>query len=166
MGSCITQWPFVGETIFTSATQNGFINSIRGWHFPHPHAWLENQWFPLEEYCSPHLSLPLCWQLTYNYTHTHTHTHARTHTRTHAHTPTHTHTYIGSLCFPPCTSGTSRICGDSAQPLFNKPVLWRMFPYGHIPTWLSVFQILLQHCKLQRSLTCYCYSKAATSHDV
>lgn len=59
-GGCLMQWPFVVETIFMSETQNGFINSIRGWHFPHPHAGPENRCD--EEYCSPHLSLSLCWQ--------------------------------------------------------------------------------------------------------
>lgn len=29
-GSFLMRWPFVVETIFTSETQNGFINSIRG----------------------------------------------------------------------------------------------------------------------------------------
>lgn len=86
-GSCLMRRPFVGETIFTSETQNGFINSIRGWHFPHCHAGPENQCFPLEEYCSPHLSLSLSADSTY----------------------TSTHTNTGPLPSPPCTSGTSHL---------------------------------------------------------
>lgn len=86
--------------IFTSETQNGFINSIRGWHFPHPHARQKNQCFPLQEYCSPHLSLSLlltaCIKL---------------------------HTTTGSCAFPPWISGTLRICSNSAQPS-NKPIMW------------------------------------------
>lgn len=51
----------------------------------------------------------------------------------------HNYTHIRSPQVPLRTCGKSGICSNSAQLVFNKPILWRMFPYGHISAWLSVF---------------------------
>lgn len=127
--ACACMWG-VWEGIFMSETQNGFINSIRGWHFPHPHARQENQCFPLQEYCSTHLSLSLlltaCIKL---------------------------HTNTGSHAIPPWIPGTLRICSNSAQPS-NKPMVWKNVSiWTHSPMAVS----LLQRCWLQCSFTCDCY---------
>lgn len=100
-GSCLMQWFFVVETIFTSETQNGFINSIRGWHFPHPHAGPENRCD--EEYCSPHLtlSLSLCWQ--------------------HIHICTSKYRFYPFFGHAPL--GHHTLSSDSVQPLSDKPIL-------------------------------------------
>lgn len=117
-GSCLMQWPFVVETIFTSETQNGFINSIRGWHFPHPHAGPENRCN--EEYCSlrPPFSLSLshslCWQ--------------------HMHICTSKYRY--SRSFGQAPLGHHTFSRHSVQLLSDKPIPWRVFPYGRIPMWL------------------------------
>lgn len=132
---CLMRWPFVGETIFTSETQNGFINSIRGWHFPHPHAGPENQCFPLEEYCSPHLSLSLCWQHMHDL-----------------------HTQIQDLClFPAAPLGCHTFSSDSVQPLSDKPIVVKdvsIWTHSHMGcqtegNWPLPRWILLQQCKQQ-----------------
>lgn len=107
-GSCLMQWPFVVETIFTSETQNGFINSIRGWHFPHPHAGPENQCD--EEYCSPHLSLSL--------------------TLLTAHTHLHKQIQI-SLFFSHAPLGYHTLNSDSVQPLRQVHTVKRVSIWTH-----------------------------------
>ena len=70
------------STIFMCETQNGFINSIRGWHFPHPRARAEKSMFPTG-------GILQSTALTHTNKLTHTYTHMNKHTGTSMHTWKH-----------------------------------------------------------------------------
>lgn len=144
----VSRWPFVIETIFTSETQNGFINSIRAWHFPPPAAGVKIN--VMRNTAVPPPKLFLCFSLPLSlFLHLFLSADSQ-----------HVHWHKCSfLCFcflQPCTSGTSRPQKSVCLATLRQTYTIRTLPYAHTPTRLLNMHLIRSCSTTAGQCCCMC----------
>lgn len=148
-GELVSRWPFVIETIFTSETQNGFINSIRAWHFPPPAAGVKinvmrNTAVPPPPKLFLCFSLPLSLFLHLFLSADSQHVHW------------HKCSFFCFCSLQPCTSGTSHpqksVCLTTLGQTYTKCTL----PYAHTPTRLLNMHLITNCSTTAGQCCCMC----------